>query len=554
MSKETLHGYRRVSSKIQSTEGDSLTTQLEIGKDWSNKLGMKYQDWNEGPQSSSKDDFENRPRLNRLLLHINQGKVKHLYVFDLDRLSRNEQTWFIIRNTIRDNKVKLYTRNGEMDLSNPTDNLLSGVLGLLSQFTNEQNKIRSQIGRENRVRQGKFPGGKPNFGYINIDKQYKINSDEKPSVIKMFKMYDSGKSIKDIQQMLTDSGLKPRHSSIWNTSTIQKMLENRIYVGEHVWKGIKIPVPEIISESLYDRVQKRIGKRYVSNNKQRTYLLTPLLTCGSCDSNFYGMINKKNGSQIYYCPSKQNKWRGTSVKEQTCSITKNINITRTDNLVWNTVLETVSSSVFMKEKFKKEILDQKKKTVSSVSDDIKKLDKRIKRLKKDEEIILKSISKVEVERLTKKIEPEVYSMMKDNLSDQLNGFRSKIQECKDEISMKNEEKGWVDWVSRFGVDLENKSNLSEEEKRTYLHEIIDRIIVTQSKNKEGHLLEIKFQLPIVKDSLVYKDKTNKRKGYSSIKDGSSEQKVELKHVVGGSKKKESKMTHMLNSLNSNGLS
>ena len=103
-------------------------------------------------------------------------------------------------------------------------------------------------------------------------------------------------------------------------------------------------------------------------------------------------------------------------------------------------------------------------------------------------------------------------MMKDNLSDQLNGFRSKIQKCRDEISMKNEEKGWVDWVSRFGVDLENKSNLSEEEKRIYLHEIIDRIIVNQSKNKEGHLLEIKFQLPIVKDSLVYKDKTNKRNG------------------------------------------
>jgi len=545
--KETLHGYRRVSSKVQSVEGDSLTTQLEIGKDWSTKLKMRYQDWNEGPQSSSKDDFHNRPRLNRLLLHISQGKVKHLYVFDLDRLSRNEQTWFIIRNTIRDNGVKLYTRNGQMDLSNPTDNLLSGVLGLLSQFTNEQNKIRSQIGKENRVRQGKFPGGKPNFGYINIDKEYKVSGEEKPFVQKMFKMFDSRKSIKDIQQMLTDSPMKPRHSLSWNTMTIQRMLENRIYTGTHVWKGIKIPVPELISESLFERVQKKLGTRYVSNNKKRVYLLTPLLKCGSCTSTFYGLVNSKNGSKIYYCPSKQNNWKGS--KKTNCSVTKNINITRTDEMVWNSVLDTVNSSVFMKQKFKEEILNKKKQKHTSVDEDIKLLDLRIKRLRKDEQVILKSISKVEVERLKKKIEPDVYSMIKDNLSDELNGFRSKIQGCKDEISMLNEEKGWIDWITRFGVDMNNKSNMSEEEKRTYLHEIIEEIIVTQSKDKKGHILDVKFKLPIVKDSISYKDKTNKRKGYS-VKDGKSEQKVLVNHVVGGSKKKEPKVTHMLNSFNS----
>ena len=84
--------------------------------------------------------------------------------------------------------------------------------------------------------------------------------------------------------------------------------------------------------------------------------------------------------------------------------------------------------------------------------------------------------------------------------------------------------------------MENKSNLSIEERRTYLHEIIDEIVVNQSKDKEGHVLEVKFKLPIVKDSISYKDKTNKRKGYS-VKKGKSKQEVELGHVIGGSKKK-----------------
>ena len=108
--KDTLHIYTRVSSTIQEEEGTSLKTQKEIGIELSNKLGMKYQVHNEGGISSSKDTLENRPVMLNVLRLMEEGKIKNLYVWNTDRLSRNQITWFSIRRTMVGRKV--YVLNG----------------------------------------------------------------------------------------------------------------------------------------------------------------------------------------------------------------------------------------------------------------------------------------------------------------------------------------------------------------------------------------------------------------------------------------------------------
>ena len=60
----------------------------------SEKLGMKPIFWNEGSKSSSSDLIEDRPILNDLMFKINNGEVQNLWVFNNDRLSRNENVWW----------------------------------------------------------------------------------------------------------------------------------------------------------------------------------------------------------------------------------------------------------------------------------------------------------------------------------------------------------------------------------------------------------------------------------------------------------------------------
>ena len=85
-----LHIYTRVSSAIQQEEGTSLENQKQMGIKKAMELGFDFKVWNEGGQSSFNDDLSNRPELVSLLMEIEAGKVKHLFVYNTDRLSRNQ--------------------------------------------------------------------------------------------------------------------------------------------------------------------------------------------------------------------------------------------------------------------------------------------------------------------------------------------------------------------------------------------------------------------------------------------------------------------------------
>ena len=73
-----LHIYIRVSTKEQKDNNTSLDTQQSIGEKLSKKLGIESQLWNEGSQSSFKDDLDNRPILTELLTKIDSGHIKKL--------------------------------------------------------------------------------------------------------------------------------------------------------------------------------------------------------------------------------------------------------------------------------------------------------------------------------------------------------------------------------------------------------------------------------------------------------------------------------------------
>ena len=151
---DTLHIYTRVSTSSQEEEGTSLETQLELGVQRAEKLGMDQKVWNEGGRSSSKDDLSNRPVLTDLLQKVDDGEVQHLYVWNTDRLSRNLNTWGMIRFKLIKNDVTLHTPTGKQVLSDPQTNLMLGILSEISQYDNQLRTERFRLGKLKRIRQG----------------------------------------------------------------------------------------------------------------------------------------------------------------------------------------------------------------------------------------------------------------------------------------------------------------------------------------------------------------------------------------------------------------
>ena len=163
--KQTLHIYIRVSTVGQEKDGTSLDSQLKLGKQKAKSLGMDYEVHDERSASSSKDNLENRPVIRELLARVTDREIKHIYVYSVDRLSRNTTISTFIRETLRKSKCTLYTNTNETNLDSLEQNLLFGIISEISQYENMLRKERLNHGKRVKARDGYWMGGPTPFGY-----------------------------------------------------------------------------------------------------------------------------------------------------------------------------------------------------------------------------------------------------------------------------------------------------------------------------------------------------------------------------------------------------
>ncbi len=380
--KETLHIYTRVSTGVQEEKGTSLSSQKEGGISYSEKHGFKHKVWNEGSQSSSKDDLENRPVLTQLLLEVDEGNIKHIYVYNPDRLSRNQNTWGFIRFKLLQKEVVLHTPGGKYDLTDFTTNLMLGILSEISQYENKVRTERFRVGKVQRIREGRWKGGNPPYGYDLVDGDLVPNKEQVKVVKKMYEMYNQMKSPDKIRKWLLENGiLSPRGNVMWSEPSVRKILQNTHYQGYWTYtdkksgETIHNQCPQLLTSSVISKYQKikeqrtRKGREKVELRgrelKKHEYLLTNLLECGGCGSRYVGNY-KKNQSSNYGCRKKFNKYRTRDVHFEPCPQKRYLNLDKTDLVIWETVLEVVEKSHLFREMIKKELLPttEKKKTTT----------------------------------------------------------------------------------------------------------------------------------------------------------------------------------------------
>jgi DNA invertase Pin-like site-specific DNA recombinase len=356
--KETLHIYTRVSSTAQQEDGTSLDSQRQLGIRRAEELGFEPRLWNEGGQSSSFDDLKNRPVLVSLLTLIESGTVKNLFVYNTDRLSRNQQTWAVIRYKLLSHGVTLHSASGQMKLKNPVDDLMLGILSEISQYDNRIRSERSRLGKFHKIQQGNWKGGPPPFGYRLTNRQLEIDPFESEWVKSMFGWYCQGIAVKEIQSRLSRQGVMTRRGNTqWSLGSIQLILKNPVYSGYYdycdkmVGETVRIPAPQIIDAHLFQIAQDK--RRLVRERKlqpeatKHFYLLRGILSCGHCGSMMGGRINKAGNQSVYYCVKKERSWKTRGEDHPKwkrgieCSMVRSVNIEKTNQYVWNLIKTTL---------------------------------------------------------------------------------------------------------------------------------------------------------------------------------------------------------------------
>jgi DNA invertase Pin-like site-specific DNA recombinase len=532
---KTLHIYTRVSSLAQANEGTSLSTQHQLGVKKAKQLGFNPNHWNEGGKSSHHEDINGRPVLLKLYEAMKRGEVKHLWVYDQSRLSRNDQVASIFRYECNKQGVTLYTKDGQFNLSNPQDKLMKVILDGMGEFENSIRAERTRLGKLNRAREGFWFGGPPPFGYKILDKKLVLNKEESTWVKKIFTETSKGASTLDVKKLLDSNGVLPRRrANTWSIGSIQSLLKNTHYKGLYQYhdkksdEKIEIECPAIVDSTTWTAVQKlkarKTSRVSQQNRTKQFYLLRDLMVCGHCGRPMAGRRKISKNEQLYYCPNKERDWveNGGSKtpwkRGEGCGMSRSLNIPETDKLVWDSVIDVHKKSSILKEEVKWKILEESGVPLSKSEAELKTIERQIKHQQKVLVQTKESQAELLLNHASGKIKTEIYNLALARSNEEIHNLEVKIANLQLQLKGGNESQKWVNWLKDFGQSLDRKKELSDEEKKQYLTGLIEVIKVKYDEKKNQHELSIQFQLPIVGDGIQWKNQANKKEGYK-IKKG-----------------------------------
>jgi len=560
VTEQTLHIYRRVSTRHQEDQ-HSLEDQLKLGKKKMKSLGLKkIKDWCEGGVSGSSENIEDREVLTELFTQVREGNVKHLYVLDLSRLSRNPMVSSLLRNDLEEQQVKLHTDESSVDFKSDEQVLMYDFFSSINQFFVKVQRKKSMIGKVSHFKKGGWRGGQPPFGYTldKVDgiKSLVIDSENGEWVRKIFEWFLIGERTIDICRRLDKNKVKPPRSDFWNPTSVSNILRNEIYIGTDSMtdnstdpnKPKRLYYTDerlrIIDNSSYDLTQRKLDETLKKKNqltkvKNHDVLLRGLIYCGDCGELYGCRVNHKKNEYYYYCRSRENNWRKIDEsKKVKCGVKKSINIPNTDKIVWKTLIDILQDSHIIKEQIKVEVLSQKSKSdeeqTHKINEEYKvkrSLNKKIKELEERERenrnwYLIGDISKTQFEEGI-----ELIGKRKNQLFNELNQINLRIQNLKDTQK-------WFDWIEKHRGWISNlKDNFTLDEKKEIVKEYLEKITCHFDHKINQHRLVLSLKLPIVNDRFL-KDGKNKdgSQSYRILK-GNRETETSVPMTKRGRKKK-----------------
>jgi DNA invertase Pin-like site-specific DNA recombinase len=520
---KTLHIYTRVSTIAQAEHGTSLDSQRELGIKKANELGFAFKVWNEGGRSSHHEDIAQRPELNSLYLAIKRGEVKHLWIYDQSRLSRNDQVASVFRYECNKNEVTLYTKDGVFDLSSPTDKFLKQLLDAVAEFDNVTRTERTRLGKLNRVRSGMWHGGPPPYGYTLEDKKLVVNEDEAKWVKRIFKEVSQDSSANEIKKIL-DSNAVPtrRKNSLWSIGSINALLTNTHYSGYYVYKDakseqeIQVQCPSIVETALWKQVQykrepKVLRKTQKNATEKNFYLIRDLMYCGHCGRPISGRIIKSRSEYSYYCPSREREWvsKGASEKKwergHGCGFSRALNITRTDELVWETVKSLHSKSSLLKEEVRLRVLKEEQGLQLQSESHFKALQAKLKQFQRKHVAMSETLGNLEANRVLKQLNDTSYRTMTLRVNAELREIEDQLLKLRTELEGATNGRKWLSWLKTFGQEIESLDSQSNAQKKKYIEGLVNRIDVRWNDALREHELTLTMHMPIVNDGVTWKE-------------------------------------------------
>lgn len=248
-----------------------------------------------------------RPQMQTLLAAVQRGQATAVWIVDLDRLGRGDMAdQGLILRTFKDSETLILTPDKVYDLTDDMDEEWTEFKTFFARRELKMITKRMQRGRVTSVREGKYIGTRPPFGYDVDPNLILIPNEDAPVVRHIFALYvhkEMGST--KIAEYLNARGSKTATGRSWRPESVLTILRNPVYSGWICWRKTKVdrrrrtyrkrPEEEwirvkgrhhpLIDESTFARsVQMRSSRAITPIRLKQTVAspLTSLIICAKC--------------------------------------------------------------------------------------------------------------------------------------------------------------------------------------------------------------------------------------------------------------------------------
>jgi site-specific DNA recombinase len=286
----------------------------------------------------SGDSIAARPMMQQVLMEVEKGLWDGVLVVEVERLARGDTIdQGIVAQTFKYSDTHIITPTKVYNPNNEFDEEYFEFGLFMSRREYKTIKRRLQQGRMMSVKEGKYVGNIPPFGYLRQkligEKGFTLVPDQqKADTVKLiFEMYTNGIGVSRIVRRLNDMKASTAKGGDWVNATVQDILRNPVYIGKVRWNSramkkkmengkIVTERPRaqedewiladglheaIIDEDTFQFAQELLSKNRkpsITTNRTIKNPLAGLIICGKCGRRMSRRPYKSGQQDTLMCP------------------------------------------------------------------------------------------------------------------------------------------------------------------------------------------------------------------------------------------------------------
>ena len=431
--------------------------------------------------------MEHRPAFQEMLADMRAGKINYIVAYKLDRVTRSVRDLEVLISDLEKHNCYLVCDRDDVNTSTANGRFFVRMLTVLSQLEIEIVSERTKFGLTGAIKSGHIPNRCP-LGYKREGKKMIIDETTKDLVLRIFNMYLEGKSYQTIANILNEEQVPTSTKAKWKDSTIEKMINNKIYMGDYerfkrvgkeqgkepvVYRDVVEP---IISREQFYEVQVQKEKNQRAFCRDRVYMFMQKLICPKCGKimTCKGAGGKKKKYMYYHCTECKLYYREDLIEQVTMPL----------------IMDLIEYDMTVRQYFFPVLADKKEKNTEKLDKEIANLKNQKNRIK---EAYIKGIVEVNDFSEDYRVIEEKLNLLEEKRiqSIDLNKQTFSPQQI---MADRDVEKEKLIRSNKFQDMLMNSwNNKTKEEKQEFISKFIENITIEKDEKGYYNLVNIKFR-------------------------------------------------------------